>query len=125
MREIKFRSWLKIKNEMLYEFTTMNPQTNTENEARVLMQYVGLKDKNGREIYEGDVVEITNHPFDRGEINERWNGKYVVEYEPENMELIISYFPGAHSGWILFRMRHYAEVIGNIYENPELLEASQ
>ncbi|QCR34510.1 hypothetical protein C1N55_13600 [Lysinibacillus sp. SGAir0095] len=92
-------------------------------EHLVFLQYTGLKDKNGREIYEGDIVEVSEHPFDRNEREPCWNGKYIVRYYPESMELVFSkYTDENEGGYLAFRMRHYAEVIGNIFENLELLE---
>lgn len=76
----------------------------------ILRQYTGLKDKKGKEIFEGDIVQISGHPFGI-------DGNYEVGYN-ELMELCCG-------GWYLHRMRHWAEVIGNIYENPELLEESK
>ncbi|PEE42819.1 YopX family protein [Bacillus pseudomycoides] len=75
------------------------------------IQSTGLKDKNGKEIYEGDIVKISGHPF-QGSID--IDGNYEVGYN-EYMEL-------SCGGWYLFRMRHWAEVIGNKFENPELLK---
>ncbi|PPA84988.1 hypothetical protein C4A75_09430 [Brevibacillus laterosporus] len=69
------------------------------------------EDWKGKEIYEGDIVRISDHPF-----HGSWtvNGNYEVGYN-EQMELCCG-------SWLLFREKHYAEVIGNIYENPELLK---
>jgi hypothetical protein len=78
------------------------------NENCTLMQYTGLKDKNGVEIYEGDIVE---EPGSRYEVVYHADGFYMRDmHEPDNM---------------LIQLRHgylHCEVIGNIYENPELLE---
>ena len=72
-----------------------------------IMQYTGLKDKNGKEIYEGDIVYCHNT-----------KNTYVVErkvFEGYEGALCVGYeFETAH--------QENLEVIGNIYENPELLK---
>lgn len=73
------------------------------------MQFTGLHDKNGREIYEGDVVK-----------NTQWNRSRVVEWKNgyNFSGFIISGFPIGH-GYSKESLQ--LEVIGNIYENPDLL----
>ncbi|MBU8770291.1 YopX family protein [Cytobacillus oceanisediminis] len=76
-----------------------------------IMQYTGLKDKNGKEIYENDIVQIKDHAFQE---SMSIDGNYEVFYN-EYMELCCG-------SLILFRQLPYVTVIGNIYENPELLK---
>jgi uncharacterized phage protein (TIGR01671 family) len=74
----------------------------------ILMQYTGLKDKNGVEIYEGDVVEAKGY----------YQDKYIIEWVYDGWEI----FDGKDGVVADFDEWEKLEVIGNIYENPELLE---
>ena len=147
-RVIKFRAWQKYHKKMV-EVTSISFDDNgeingvatfVENQApqRIsyrgdllgrfflkdergmvleLMQYTGLKDKNGVEIYEGDIVQIKDHSFQRkpdGYTGIEIDGFYPVTYT-ERMELVAGQ-------WLLMHQLPYVTVIGNIYENPELLE---
>jgi uncharacterized phage protein (TIGR01671 family) len=121
MRKIKFRAWDKGKkrfhyfngifNEMPYKEMSTFPQYESFKKPLALgdlQQFAGLHDKNDKEIYEGDFV--TNDPdrMDRG-IVEYGSGMFVW-YDGIQEEIPLSY----HIDDL--------EVIGNIYENPELLE---
>jgi uncharacterized phage protein (TIGR01671 family) len=78
----------------------------------VLMQYTGLNDKAGQEIYEGDVVE-NHHP-------EKTSGIYIVRFSLSDFGTrfeIVNHTTGLNRWWKEATCR----IIGNIYENPELL----
>jgi uncharacterized phage protein (TIGR01671 family) len=130
MREIKFRAWDKKKNLMLYEFDLIGNGDfslakaflhlqdygiNDFVEDFILMQYTGLKDKNGKEIYEGDILNMTYH----GSVS-------IVEPEIKG---VIGFERGSfiieENGFALGKIGRSLEVIGNIYENPELLESEK
>ena len=120
MREIKFRAWLvDVPNGPRMEewnpsfFSDMSPVTSwgdefpTDDPSVVLMQYTGLKDKNGKEIYEGDIVQETG-----GLPCEVYWRDEVAGFE----------FVYAGNSWMpnVDAAGRWFEVIGNIYENPEL-----
>lgn len=120
-REIKFRAWDTSDKEkrpyMLgpYDLTDAI-WAHTEIRKMPLMQYTGLKDKNGKEIYEADVFQVAGNKIytvvfcEGGVSNHEWyGGAFVLKLNNE------IFFPFDE-----FAMSH-GEVIGNIYENPELL----
>lgn len=119
-REIKFRAWNNANNEWLNkedaECLTIYLDGRYEIDMGwvkvfpdlIIEQYTGLKDKNGKEIYEGDILQIDDHILGDFVVvwhNFGWKIKRSVGYESLSV--------------------HKSEdctVIGNIHENPELLE---
>lgn len=97
----------------------MNSQKNDKigwnnGDACTLMQYTGLKDKNGKEIYEGDVVFIRSFSPEKNIV--RFNrGGFCIE-PVIDFPLEANYWPD-----IKYAEDDNSEIIGNIYENPELL----
>ena len=121
MREVKFRAWDKIKNEMIpwsiEFFSDYSAVTGYGDEFPqgdgdiILMQYTGLKDKNGIEIYEGDILRVTyDDPEDKDDI-------ISVTYTETESEV----YNYEYVGWTFPVDGVELEVIGNMYENPELL----
>lgn len=122
-REIKFRFWHSEELNM-YPWDAINIDADGvviwrpecfEPEVSApgtLLQYTGLKDKDGREIYEGDVVKVRNWT-PRGEKPTYSN--ILVEW------VSIGGSDDMGTDMIGFRDHSDDEVIGNIYENPELL----
>jgi len=147
MREIKFRAWDKEKKKWVKELTLLDNFINENLQDYfnyILLQYTGLKDKNGKEIYEGDIIkkvgsnlkgnfELT--PSKIGDIYFVVNmasgytlcpiksfGKLAKTCDNELIPNVWGYihnyefWNGASTG---------AEIIGNIYENSELLKGGR
>ena len=74
----------------------------------ILMQYTGLKDKNGVEIFDGDIVRISNNDYICKYRTTNWSGEFRFMILP-------------HEKWFDGSDRE-KEIIGNIHQNPELLE---
>lgn len=86
---------------------------------RTVGQYTGLKDKNGTKIFEGDIVQ-TNKFF----LSVGLNAKYVIEYDVEIACFIGTMQKGNVKHFTTFQNdSDQFEVIGNIHDNPELLNA--
>ena len=97
MRELKFRAYRKEDRKMIYDVETPKAHLVLGN---VVMQYTGLKDKYGADIYEGDMVQ-----------NFTKNPKVVDDMIDFHLYVSDNYH------WFAT-----VEVIGNIYENPELIK---
>lgn len=77
------------------------------------MQYTGIKDYEGKEIYEGDILKCKLHNDEYENYLIAWNKEYA-EFEALNRD---------KSNFICASIWNQFKIIGNIYENPELLEA--
>ncbi len=132
-REIKFRAYLKEEKKMVnvetIDFSEKSIQYLEKNEIIdiyllrtkflediELMQYTRIKDKNGKEIYEGDILKY-NFPFDG-----RLKHVSPVKFLETEASFGIKDIYGNEIPLYRITANNYFEVIGNIYENPELLE---
>lgn len=123
MREIKFRCWDRFKqrwsnykiNDGTVYFMDKNTGVwygsyNKRYKDFNLMQYTGLEDKNGKEIYEGDILSDGNNEKPYKVIFE--NGSFRAEFKGDFEE---------YSFDLIDVVAQSYEVVGNIYENPELM----
>ena len=119
MRTIKFRAWNKNTKRMIDWQEILNEWTELkwvfDDPVMELMQFTGLTDKNGKEIYEGDIVRLNYHydSYGRNETNELRN--YVVEWWNKAGSWSLK-----ESGKTFDEVTK-GEVMGNIYENPDLI----
>lgn len=121
MREIKFRAWDSYHQEMInwsqYKDELVSEDfINCGKGPLVVMQYAGLKDMKGKEIYEGDIVEF--RPWNREETE-----NYIVKFISDDASFRgIKEKKSSIKVLSLINSEQGLEVIGNIYENPEILE---
>lgn len=108
MREIKFRAWNEDAVKMVEVLEATARQLSNPEKGITYMQYTGLKDKNGKEIYEGDLWKSKEHMPDEVKWNNKRSGFEPFRYEDLDTGDVIDASEG--------------EVVGNIYENPELLK---
>ena len=123
--KLKFRAWLKKRQEMDNEIDHISWLEDelycigdgitymVSAEDLELMQSTGLKDKNGKEIFEGDILDYKGR-----KALVRWHGSYasfIYRFVDELQKRKTEWKP-------LYLAYMKCEIIGNVYENPELLE---
>jgi uncharacterized phage protein (TIGR01671 family) len=152
MREIKFRAWDKrfgvmsevdsiglnfgsgytcyegepVKTITKEDIKGLNIHAGTEDSDIVLMQYTGLKDTNGKLIFEGDILRYKKVSILNDNITETLGVVEMSEYDDGE-----GCYNDNHLGWICVKgdeniktlpdVAEWSEVIGNIYENPNLI----
>lgn len=136
--EKKFRVWDKKENKMIYpeKFSDkiviqlggviglFNGSTyDTETDRFILLQFTGLLDKNGKEIYEGDILKTQGH-------KDNYPTKHIAIFNEEELGFKLRWYQhytdkkykGFYDIKISDNPYKVFEIIGNIYSNPELLK---
>lgn len=126
----KFRAWDRLRKEMNYKVMVGNCDTDDENwtcpviwiedrkkwlhfdDYDSIMQSTGLKDKNGKEVFVGDIIKCTRGCPHEVYLEKEYGGTFIG-----GMPAVYLKDLGEGYAWT-----EHEEVIGNIYENPELLE---
>jgi uncharacterized phage protein (TIGR01671 family) len=131
MRTIKFRAWDINNKVMIHDgiildmsdcsrhsvmasFAYENPET------IILMQFTGLLDKNGKEIYEGDILVTSNDDPEYDLWDAEMYGPTIAEWDAVGLGWTGASWCWDDSDESVFAKK-FIEVIGNVYENPELM----
>lgn len=142
MREIKFRVFDTRNKKMItdgvcYQLSIgVNGSIKTGISEDILMQFTGLIDKNGKEVYEGDIIKWKETRFWNKEQEQKGvamprffksevvydDAEFLVSSTQEFDTPLCCFFRGED---IHNPFDYKAEIIGNIYENPELLQSSE
>ncbi len=138
MREIRFRGkrvdngewvfgWVSFQHNRAFIHSDDMPYDNAvEVDPATVGQFTGLKDKSGREIYEGDIVEVnyTVKYIDPDKQDEEHAAITRVYWNDFRASFALEFHKFANDDLYRFVRDKYAEVVGNAHDNPELLEGS-
>jgi len=127
-REIKFRAFDTSMPYMSNPFTLYDIQSGKIQFTKdvSIMQFTGMYDKNGKEIYEGDLCKISiGHPYRTAKTYQVIFRNGAFQMLPTDGEVSIAFVTmtkqALDNGYEYDHIGEFIEIIGNIYENPELL----
>lgn len=117
----KFRAWDKITEEMITPISPLHTGDYLCDKNMIVMQYTGMKDKNGKEIYFGDILQTTSDDPD----TDMWEaddwGYAICKENGEELGVVFENWYPTNDEESVFNWK-YIEIIGNIYEHSHLLE---
>lgn len=130
-REIKFKFWLGHIGKMTYEHTLSEVHKIIPefSEDIIPLQFVGIKDKNKVDIFEGDVLEFadkwewykTSYGIKMRFAEPERRAELQKQYDAEPMERRVIEMPECYEWLLSSEIQTYWHVVGNIYSNPELV----
>lgn len=136
MREIRFRAWDKLRKTIRYDipipsdYTRINGNLDLLNMFQSLrqryefMQYTGTKDKNGKDIFEGDILQGGHYPISKDDgyvlVIEYGHDRFWAVRTMKSTTDVRGISHGIADGLYEFEDSDL-EVIGNIYENPNMI----
>jgi len=127
MRESKFRGFKNDKMDYNPELpysahVDLNEQIT---DMKNLMQYIGLKDVNNKEIYEGDIISLKIFAYDEEHQLEEIDGLWLIKWDPDGCYALKHTkrdIKSVHIPCVIYTLKAEAKIVGNIFENPELLK---
>lgn len=126
MRELKFRVWDNV-DYMATGFTFQHiiDSTIQFTPECIVMQFIGLKDKNGKEIYDGDLM-VDYYPVDEEDLSKGYNESYLpVVWSDKKLKWCVDASFSKDGSFLTSLVKYFGEFLevkGNIYQNPELIQ---
>ena len=123
MRELKFRAWVDEFNYYTYDIQEREDMYEWFGHPTIhIEQYTGLKDKDGKEVYEGDIIE------EEIDFNSKMTDgifRYIVHWSEEELNWSLEPIGNESIHNELWQCNSSVEVIGNIHENGDLIGGTE
>lgn len=123
MREYKFRAWDMVHEEMIHwdQYKDEMVSNDFEDDELKIMQWTGVKDTKGKDIYEGDIIQF-DPPHHLKHSSKNKSENYVVRYIADKSFRGIKEKKSSIIILNLINAQEGLRVLGNIFENPELIK---